>query len=66
MTISELIKELEAYKKECGDIEVRMYDQYEANEGWGEYDVWCDEIDVFFCENERMVDGSVKTFIGLQ
>ena len=66
MTISELIKELEVYKKECGDIEVRMYDRYEANEGWGKCDVWCDEIDVFFCENERMENGSVKTFIGLQ
>lgn len=34
MTITEMIKKLEALKKEHGDLRVTVYDEYTANEGW--------------------------------
>jgi len=54
MTISELIKELENIKAEHGDAEVRLYDAYEASEGWGECEVWQDNFGIHWCENESL------------
>ena len=34
MTITEIIKELEAIRAIEGDIRVTVYDEYTANEGW--------------------------------
>lgn len=54
MTISELIKELEDMRAEHGNVEVRLYDSYEANEGWGESEVWSDDFGIFYCEDESL------------
>lgn len=44
MTITEMIKALEAIREAEGDIRVTVYDEYTACEGWGyKYeDLWTD------------------------
>lgn len=44
MTITEMIKALEAIREAEGDIRVTIYDEYTACEGWGykNEDLWTD------------------------
>lgn len=44
MTITEMIKKLEAIREVEGDIRVTVYDEYTANEGWdyNHEELWLD------------------------
>ena len=56
MTIREMIDELEKIAaREGDDMKVKIYDSYEANEGWGEYDVWCDP-DITVSDNQVCIE----------
>ncbi len=54
MLVSELISILEQLMKDNGDIEVRIYDTYEASEGWGKREVWSTDLGIDYCENESL------------
>lgn len=43
MTVKEMIAKLEELALVVGeDARVAVFDEYEANEGWGEGEVWCE------------------------
>ncbi len=69
MIISELISALESIRAERGDLPVYMFDNYVADEGWGDMPVWCDEgVSVDYYKEPITLDGSgdEREFIGVR
>ena len=61
MTITEMIKKLEAIRDAEGDIRVTIYDDYTANEGWGykHEELWSDAepiIDMVLDDNDKEIE----------
>jgi len=67
MTISEMIKKLEALKAKYGDLRVTVYDDYTANEGWDykNEDLWLTadaEFDMVIDEDGREVEKVIRIY----
>lgn len=70
MTISELINRLESIREEHGEVEVRRFDDYTCNEGWGNMRVWSpvDPNEIGYHENTAITldeSGDLYSFVGI-
>ena len=70
MTISELITVLESIRKQHGDVEVRRFDDYTANAGWGGMKVWhrVDKEEIGYHEDVPLTldeSGDLFSFVGI-
>lgn len=70
MTISELITILENIRAEHGNVEVRRFDDYTANEGWGGMKVWhdLDRDEIGYHEDVPLTlddSGDLFSFVGI-
>lgn len=61
MTITEMIKKLEAIREVEGDIRVTVYDEYTAAEGWdySHEELWLDAgpiVDIVTDDNDKEIE----------